>query len=284
MSSEVFRRLHILALQAFIDDSLEGNTVLVLAGYIASSDDWNAFEPCWQERLDIAEFPYFKMSEFAARDGRSEVAGWFYRAIEKHARAFIVVAIEIEPLRNVVKELGFKDALGDAKVLEDPYMNAFSAIIDAVSQYQHELGFGDEPIEIIFDNSEGQEEKVRLGFDAFKEWCPEEQKMRLGRRPRFEDDREFLPLQAADLLAWHARKQWLRDGSMTGNHIELPCDTKVEIRGYRFNFGYNELYEYFSVLKISMIDAGFKFDRPDFSMSFAATYPWDYDILTLKFD
>jgi hypothetical protein len=39
-------------------------------------------------------------------------------------------------------------------------------------------------------------------------------KARLVGEPRFEKDTEFLPLQAADLIAWHVRQHWLAHKSM----------------------------------------------------------------------
>lgn len=41
----------------------------------------------------------------------------------------------------------------------------------------------------------------------------------VGPDPTFEDDKAFLPLQAADLFAWHLRRHWDRNQVL----IVPPC-------------------------------------------------------------
>jgi hypothetical protein len=63
----------------------------------------------------------------------------------------------------------------------------------------------EEPIDFIFDN---QNEKTAIlnGWDLYRASAPERIHKLLGAMPRFEDDEQFLPLQAADMLAWWCRK------------------------------------------------------------------------------
>lgn len=229
------RRLF-MALQAYIDDSMTADAVLVLAGYVASLEQWLSFSDEWQQRLDMKpRWPYFKMSEVGASEDpeRWERAGWFYRVIEDHAQAFATVVVEIEALRRVVRELGLPD------LLENPYVTAYRAIVDFTSQYQHELGITD-PIDFIFDEH-GQADQIRRGFEVFKKFTSPELLPRLGRAPRFEKDTEFLPLQAADLLAWHVRKHWLKRGSITSSDIAVSWPIKKNIIGYKFELDYENL-------------------------------------------
>jgi hypothetical protein len=51
---------------AFVDDSGSGgdSAYYVLAGYVASKDEWGAFIEDWQSVLDLPpQMKYFKMSE-----------------------------------------------------------------------------------------------------------------------------------------------------------------------------------------------------------------------------
>jgi hypothetical protein len=58
--------------------------------------------------------------------------------------------------------------------------------------------------------------------------------------PRFADDTQFLPLQAADLLAWHVRKQWLKYGTIVGRPFEMSWPHRKSIVGFRANFTYED--------------------------------------------
>jgi hypothetical protein len=237
-----------MALQAYIDDSVEHGKVLVLAGYIASAERWQKFSDAWQERLDHARWKRFKMSEIAASGSQDQMekAGWFYRAIEDHAQAFIAVAVEIEPLKRVVEELQFRPA-DNPTYLENPYVLAFRSIIDFTAQYQHELGIT-EPIDFIFDDR-GEKKDVRRGYEVFMEWCREDLKNRLGREPMFEGDEDFLPLQAADCWAWHVRKHWLQNGSITKGIIMPSWRPSKNIPGHRLNMDEYEIRKFLGDLK-----------------------------------
>ena len=201
------------------------------------------------------------MTDIAAGDpARMEIAGWFYRAIEDHLRAYVAIAVEVEPLRRVVTELGFRDSMEDPGYLDNPYILAFRALFDFTAQYQHELGIAG-PIDFIFDKR-GEKKKVLEGFEVFKKHCREDIRGRLGTEPRFEDDEDYLPLQAADLLAWHIRKFWLRHRSITTGPLELSWKPNRDIRGYCFNMDYNDIKTNLSTLKQKLIDAGYVFRRP----------------------
>jgi hypothetical protein len=230
------RRRQIVALQAFIDDSLASDEVLVLAGYIADFERWAQFSIDWDELLGMCpKWDRFKMVEVASsRDElRWERAGWFYRAIERHAQAFVACAVEIEGLRRIVREFSLDD------IFSNPYQFALYAITDATMQFQHELGII-EPIDFIFDER-GEKGELRKGWAYYTKSVNEEFAKRLGREPRFEDDMEFLPLQAADLLAWHIRKHWLQHRSITTADCKVSWPEKRVIPGYKFNFGYKEI-------------------------------------------
>lgn len=239
--------------QAYIDDSMSDGRVLILAGYIASAKEWSAFETVWKERLLQARWETFHMKEIGSSldEGRWLTAGWFYRAIEDHVRAFVALAVEIEPLKRAVTELGFRRAMNDPGYLDNPYILGFRAIFDATAQYQHELGI-DGPIDFIFDDRK-EEDRVVAGFDVFRRWCRADIRDRLGRPPRFGSDDEFLPLQAADLLAWHARRHWLRHSSITSEPLTMSWKPNRDIIGYRFNLDYTDIHNWLSTLKARVV-------------------------------
>lgn len=228
---------HFVAMQAYIDDSLSKGKVLVLAGYVASVETWEAFSAEWQRRLDDAHLDVFKMAQVGSDPRAWDVAGYFYRVIEEHAKGFLAVAVEIEPLHRLVDELFVVEKGGEW--IANPYWLAFRAMIDFTVQYQHELGIT-EPIDLIFDER-GEKDDVREGFAVFKESCRDEFKERLGVEPRFEDDRRFLPLQAADMLAWLIRRHWLEHGSIVRPPIGIPWKVFRGTPGNVLDMDYDEI-------------------------------------------
>ena len=227
-----------MTVKAFIDDSMADNEVLVMAGYIADLTRWQSFSVEWNELLGMRpRWDRFKMTEIASSHDaiRWERAGWFYRVVERHAQAFVACAVEIEGLRRVVREL----ELG--RQFNNPYQFGLYAVCDATMQFQQELGIT-EPIDFVFDER-GEKGQVREAWPLYTQTVPTEFAKRMGREPRFEDDAEHLPLQAADLLAWHVRKHWLQHRSITTADCRMSWPEKKIIPGYKFNFGYKEIME-----------------------------------------
>ena len=200
-----------MILQAAIDDSREGS-IIVLAGHIATAESWAHFAKAWEEILPYSGLTdkhgkcYFKMSEMASGDDRRLKAGFFYRIIENHLNKMIAVAVDIRALRQVVCELGLPEPL------ENPYALIYRCILEATTQFQKQIGLN-EPVDFFFDK-DGQERKVKRGFEILRQNLATGGL--LGHEPQFKNDEKFLPLQAADLIAWHLREHWLTHGAITG--------------------------------------------------------------------
>jgi hypothetical protein len=256
-----------LSIQAFIDDSEEARRVLVLAGYLASVEQWAEFSKTWQERLDHTGWKSVHMAELVSSPERMLTAGWFYRAIEDHLNHYVAVAVDIEALKRAVTDTGFREAMTNPSYLENPYILAFRAILDLTAQYQHELGITD-PVDFIFDDR-GEEQKVRTGFEIFKQYCRPGIKNRLGSSPRFGNDEKFLQLQAADILAWHVRKQWVRYKSITSAPIGISWIPRRDIQGCCFDVGYEDIRGLLLSLKDRLIEAS-SGSRISISVSFSS--------------
>jgi hypothetical protein len=258
------RRL-LMALQAYIDDSQTDGEVLVLAGYLASFERWEKFSLDWQQLLDgPPPWKRFKMAQVASTQDaqRWERAAAFYRVVEQYAAAFVAVAVELKPLARAAREAGIPEWR-----LTNPYIFAHRAILDATLQYQREIGIN-EPVDFIFDTF-GQERFIREGWELFAATRPPELQPLLGRTPRFESDDEFLPLQAADMLAWHAREHWLKHGSLTADLLVLSWKPKNNPQGYRFNIGYPDLIDWFRGARIRAVETGL-LPRASIAVSFSS--------------
>jgi hypothetical protein len=65
----------------------------------------------------------------------------------------------------------------------------------------------DDKIQIYFDHQGGiSERRLREAFDEFMGGAAPELAARIADAPEFKDDKCVLPLQAADLIAWHIRR------------------------------------------------------------------------------
>lgn len=198
----------LLMLRAYIDDSGRGNSeVLVLAGYIATVNQWVEFSRQWDRLLRMHyPLPYFKMNEMT-RD--LERCGWFYGAIERNVTAAISCCINTRGLAEACEEFPWPSWVKSPGEMKNPHLWAFQAIIDKLAQYQHQLQIS-EPVDFIFDN-EAEKNKCLHAWDRMKlSFRPEFQAL-MGDTPMFRDDITTLPLQAADLYAW-----WVREWYLTG--------------------------------------------------------------------
>jgi hypothetical protein len=193
-------------LQLWLDDSGKGQLpAFVLAGYCASVDAWIAFADEWQTELRRPPaLAYLKGKEAFGLFG--QFRGWseterdsrllrFVALIKKHSNRGLGIAIGHHNFERILKQ--------PLSPYKTPYTFLYMLSLNIV------LGVAanaNEKIEVIFDRDVIKRKQAE---DAYKRWLrilPEEDKQLLGREePRFEDDMHFMPLQAADVLAWYVR-------------------------------------------------------------------------------
>jgi Protein of unknown function (DUF3800) len=198
--------------QAFFDESgdREHSPVLVLGGFLAPYVQWHDFREQWKLMLgNKPDIENFKMNE--AQKLRGQFLGWSekdrdervrlaYRTIEDHVSFQVSCIVDIEALDKIVP----KEELGRRKC-PNPYYVAFAAIITKIIQYQRTIGVS-EKIDFIFDERVMEKSQIVDGWESFKANTPIDMRDLLERAPAFENDKDLLPLQAADLLAWWVRK------------------------------------------------------------------------------
>jgi hypothetical protein len=206
--------------QAFIDES-EKDGLFVLAGYIASAEKWAEFSAKWAPlarrfgRVDSNGRWYFHMTDHAGRKDSGEYLPQFYDAIMEAAIFGIVWAIKLEDFKNAwdrVVVFGDKGAIETNGNLKDS-LYIFSVSLNLYGFHKalqdgdgkiNIVDFRGETIDFYFD--ERTEKKVLLSaWDEFKAIHDVDNRW-FGATPRFEDDKVFLPLQAADFLAGAARQ------------------------------------------------------------------------------
>jgi hypothetical protein len=233
-----WERRQFFVLRGYIDDSgnRQHSPVLVLAGFIAPVVTWLAFTPDWQAMLDMPpRLDYFKMNEAATLTGQfkywsqqraDERIALAYRAIEQHIPFQVSCIVHLEPFYRIFNPSNTEESA------INPFYLAFSSIIHDVAQNQLTHGV-DEKIDFVFDDQAMEKDKIVKAWDQFKEHINPAVKHLVGSVPAFLDDKDFLPLQAADLLAWWVRK--MVEGIAPSPPWRSPLR---EIPGFQMN--YNE--------------------------------------------
>ena len=97
MAPESATRRLLMIWQAYIDDSWKPNGTFVLAGYIATAENWAHFAKEWDALLPsggtLAKSGryHFKMAEMATNPTRMERVPAFYWVIENHVQVALSV-------------------------------------------------------------------------------------------------------------------------------------------------------------------------------------------------
>lgn len=207
----------LVALQAYVDDSASDRSddrKLFLAGYINTADKWARFSDVWAEELARSpSIDYLKMSEANCLGG--QFRGWDapdrdakLNSLARLIRHFQPASIHSSVSRTEVK------AIMEGVVpygFANPYFYCFQAIMIPLAYSQHERGGMDVPVDFIFDEQEGLGEEARFFYRHIRQGQPRSIQKLLAVEPIFKNDKRVLPLQAADMLAWHVRRSHERD-------------------------------------------------------------------------
>ena len=201
---------YLAIIQAWIDDSGVKGTdpVFVLAGFIARADLWAKFSDEWSKTLN--EWPtieYLKMNEAAKLDG--QFRGWSVAARDEKLRKLVAVLVRNAPRRAIHFTYDTADfqKYRVPRILPpiaDPYFEGACGIMAGVCYDEIDLGVPEE-VEIIFDEHSIFRPRLHLWYPLLKaryELYDPALKGVLPMQPLFKDDKKFVPLQAADVVAW----------------------------------------------------------------------------------
>jgi len=194
-------------LQAYIDESSKGD-LFVMAGYIATVENWMAFADEWASLLALGPPHFLRISEFHMNQMTSplglEQSEIFYRVIEKHLHVYVSCVVNIGELRRVFDETNWPDWLDNLKYLRNEYFVAFDQIVRGLALHGGKLGI-DGPVDFFFDDNQNKK-KCMEAWDLLKRHGHPAFRPLLGETPGFRDSAKFMPVQAADMIAY-----WLRD-------------------------------------------------------------------------
>ena len=207
LRKDLYSRYCVTVLKAFIDDSGSGGDSewYVLAGYLGTVEGWDQFDSLWLDVLH--EYPrveYFKASE--AESLRKQFGGFtdeqrntkldrLIEVIGRCSRRAICARMRQRVYNDFVK--GQVPPAWDS-----PYYFLFPAVIAASINIERILG-DSETVDFVFDSDEAHEKGCeRLLPALFPMQSMYGSLVNVIRR----DEKKFLPLQAADLLAWQIRR------------------------------------------------------------------------------
>lgn len=220
MAPQIARRRLVLVLsQAFVDDSGSGgdSPYFVLSSLISTVEKWACFADEWQAALaQSPSIEYFKMSQ--AESLKDEFVGFTTDERDQKLKRLTDLVDRYSDFRfsHLIDREEYDEILRPVlpKPYKNPYLWAFNAMISGIGSlmvselpsFQHYRSEPDSQIECVFDRQGKLEKRAGRLYDKVR-GKPGFSHSHLIREPiRFENDRTFLPLQGADLLAWHVRR------------------------------------------------------------------------------
>jgi hypothetical protein len=115
---------------------------------------------------------------------------------------------------------------------------AFSGILSGLAAEKTRFGSLD-TVEFIFGDQTLEKDKIVEAWDLLKRNGGADTQELIGGSPSFLDDRQVLPLQAADFIAW-----WVRKLAMESRREEstmVPWQVTTQIPRLEFNYAENRL-------------------------------------------
>lgn len=198
-------------LTCFVDDSgsePDSRPVFVLAGHISPVERWKQFTDDWDAALKSGpkQLQYFKMSE--ANSLKFQFLGWDEEArdaklkelakiIKDHVMFSIRAVLWRADLEYVQKQY--------AAYRIQPYELLFHHLMPRVVARVMGLGI-EEKIDFVFDDQGDAGDQATASYRQAEEFIPQEMLEYVAGPPNHRCDRTFLPLQAADMLAWQVRR------------------------------------------------------------------------------
>lgn len=198
-------------LKAYFDDSSgdEGSKICILAGVVQRYTVWADFSFAWEaELVRHPSIKYFHMRE--ARSLTGEFAGWKRVTADAKTKRLAAVAASYSPW-TIAAWISRKEHDAILKpiapfMLRHSYFSLFYAVILNLVLWNYHRGVN-LPIDFVFDQQGPVGAEAALLYEYIKSIQKPEIAALLGSSPEFKDDKMVLPLQAADMLAWHVRRR-----------------------------------------------------------------------------
>lgn len=249
------------------ESGTNGKGDYIISGYMAHNDTWRLFNREWARALSApTPWPigYLKMSQWEHRDPTKkhsgEFLGWddFDAGIKLDHVVAVFVALLLtgavgEYSSSIPWEIYNRCVSGKCKdVFSDPYYFNLLEIVQQVTMDTLRFPLFNGKIDFVFDTGNSAEKNAHKHFLYAKKFCHPKVRDKFGMLS-FADDKDALPLQAADMIAWHHRRSLAGfpkddDGSRRRRYEALTSAAQsysrryvVEDRLRQFNEAVNEL-------------------------------------------
>jgi hypothetical protein len=219
-----------MVIQGIMDESISENGLFVIGGYLATAPAVAQIAREWDPLrrkfgvLDKDGTYQFKYSELSQPNRRERLLP-FYRVIEANILGGLAIAFNRLDLLKAHISLGVPY---DLKMT--PYQFAVSGLLGVFHTRRDEFFKSQDrrsaKVDFIFDNH-SDKRGIDAGWDDFVECHDPKFRPNFGPGPIFRDDKEFLPLQAADFIAGYVRER--RDQGKETNFDEWKTHRGFQI-------------------------------------------------------
>jgi hypothetical protein len=233
--------------QAFIDDSKSERSppFFVLGGYVATIDTWGAFSTEWQKALDMRpRLQYFKYREAIEGEGEFHHASEALRMERIAIMRGVVELFDLAEFGIAFRVDSYEKAFGKfGRPQLNPYYFATSILAAEIGRSLERLQLPKEPLDLIFDDQAMEKARVLEAWEWARNQPIKPDALDLlsilRNPPIWRDDKDVLPLQAADMHA-----TWLRmhgEAQRDGRELRSMPGFKRQIRGMAINFNEADL-------------------------------------------
>lgn len=224
-------------LSVYFDDSGSdtGERDFVFAGLANRDDTWEQFSAAWS--MALAKSPsigHLKMVE--ANGLRGQFASWTRDARDEKLQVLAEVLSRFRPLWTYdisVSRAEYESHVSpvSARAFATPHFAITFGAVSAVARHLASEGTIT-PVKFVFDEQEGVDTDVALFFDYMIENLDTVPRGLVKMPIGYGDDKQNLPLQAADMLAWHVRRQrgGNQDPVVNRRAKDLRSETHIEVR------------------------------------------------------
>jgi hypothetical protein len=203
-----------MSLAAYFDDSManSGDERLIVAGYLNLGEKWDLFGKAWNECLnEPPSISYFRAVEANSR--RGEFAEFTYNQRDAKVRRLSFIIRHFDPISfefsmsTAENRKQLKDVAPHG--LKNPHFICTFGAISMVARAISKTNTSGK-IQFMFDEQQGVDKDMDLFFDHMIKNLPRGAQKLIQSPVHYGSDRDHPALQAADMLAWHLRRQYER--------------------------------------------------------------------------
>jgi hypothetical protein len=178
---------------------------------VLTCEEWLPFVDEWKAVLDEhPKIEYFKTKE--ARSCTRQFARVTTTQRDRKVQRLLSVILNHRPttLLSAIPYDAYEEAFKGriAKGTDYPYFLAYYEVIGVWLRYQYFNGPPNQKVNFVFDEQMKEGDFAQSAWNFGANNMPKAVKSFLGDRPTHRDEKTFLPLQAADMLAWHTRRYY----------------------------------------------------------------------------